>query len=377
MTCPPSPLSSFARLLQRRWLLVLLVAWPGWAMAFHVVFIDPGKHDEPYWVSVSQIMQAAAHDLQIDLEVLYAERDQLRMVQLGREVAARTHKPDYLIFTNEWLSAPPMMEAAEQAGIPYLLAYNTLNEEQRQSMGAPRQHYHHWLGSLVPDNVYAGEITGAALLRAAAQLPANRRPYKLIVLAGDRSTPASVERLQGLQKVLDRQTRGQVRLIQTVYGEWKRETAHQQMNWLLARTPDIDLIWAANDLMAFGAIDSLNEHDKPPGRNVLISAINNNEAAMRARRSGQFAALAAGHFMTGAFALVMLYDYHHGRDFADLGTEMRAPMFSLIDQEQAHRYLQKFTPGGAPAADLEFRRFSRHANPKLSRYRFNFGNILE
>jgi ABC-type sugar transport system substrate-binding protein len=373
-----SQLPSLPRLVHRlpRQCLLALALWPSWAAAFSVVFLDPGKHDEPYWVSAAQVMQAAAHDLDIELEVLYAERDPLRMIELARKVTARPHKPDYLILTNEWLSAPPMMQAAEHAGIPYLLAYNALNGEQRRRIGAPRQQYRHWLGSLVPDNVYAGEITAAALLQAANQLPLGKRPYKLIVMAGDHSTPASVERLQGLEKVLG-QAKGKVEVVQTVYGEWKRETAHEQMNWLLARTPDVDLVWAANDLMAFGAIDSLKEHGKTPGRDVLLSAVNNNEAAMQARYSGQLSALAAGHFMTGAFALVMLYDYRHGRDFADLGLEMRTPMFSLIGKEQAHRYLQKFTAAGAPAEDLDFQRFSRYARPKLSRYRFNFGNILE
>ena len=36
----------------------------------------------------------------------------------------------------------------------------------------------------------------------------------------------------------------------------------------------------------------------------------------------------SGHFITGAWTLVMIYDYHHGRDFADEGLELERPMFA-------------------------------------------------
>ena len=47
---------------------------------------------------------------------------------------------------------------------------------------------------------------------------------------------------------------------------------------------------------------------------------------MVALRSGRLAALAGGHFMSGAWVLVMLYDYHHGHDFADESLQLVRPM---------------------------------------------------
>jgi ABC-type sugar transport system substrate-binding protein len=350
---------------------------PASTLAFSVVFINPGSAKEPYWMSVGQVMQAAAQDLDIQLEVLFAERNPFRMIELARNVAARKQKPDFLILTNESQAALPMMAAAEQAHIPYLLTYNALTSAQRKSIGQPRQHYRFWLGSLIPDNVYAGKITASALFDMANRLPKSKRPYKLIVLAGDKATPASAERLAGLHAILERQPKQRIEVVRTVYGQWERETVREQMDWLLARSPDIDLIWSANDLMAFGAIDSLIAHNLRAGHDVLLSAINNDDEAMKARERGDFSVLAAGHFLTGAYALVMLYDYHNGRDFSDIGLEIRQPLFSLVNQEQAHSYLQRYSGGGYHFGRMDFKQFSRFANPKLSRYRFTFGNMLK
>lgn len=113
------------------------------------------------------------------------------MLELTREVVARAKKPDFLILVNERQTALPMMSAAGQAGIDYFLAYNTQTSKQRKITGQPRQHYKHWLGSLVPDNIYAGEISERDLLAAAAKLPKRNKPHKLVIVAGDKFTPAS------------------------------------------------------------------------------------------------------------------------------------------------------------------------------------------
>ena len=49
-----------------------------WVMAQSVVFINPGKTDEAYWVAAAQSMQQAARSLGMQLQVIYTERDRLR-----------------------------------------------------------------------------------------------------------------------------------------------------------------------------------------------------------------------------------------------------------------------------------------------------------
>ncbi|WP_024301390.1 ABC transporter substrate-binding protein [Pseudogulbenkiania sp. MAI-1] len=361
----------------RRWFGVLLplICWllPQPTLAFSVAFVNPGRHDEPYWLSASQAMQAAARDLDIELEVLYAERDHLKMIDLVRQVTARSQKPDYLIVVNEKLVAPAMLRLANAARLPTLLAYNELSPEQRAEIGRPRRQLRYWLGSLAPDNEQAGYDSLEALIAAARQRGLLNAPAELLMISGDPATPASVERLRGAQQALAAYP--QVRLVQVVNGMWQRERAYQQANWLLARHPRTRLIWTANDLMAFGVRQSLQEYGRQPGRDVLIATVNNSQEVMRARIDGEISALSGGHFLTGAWALVMLYDYAHGKDFATEGLELRKPIFGLITPAMAQRYLDKFA--GNDFDGIGFRRFSRRLNPTLRHYDFRFQRVLE
>ena len=85
---------------------------------FKVTFINPGISDinDPtggFWLSVSAFMSAAAKDLNIDLEILYSERDHVLMQKQAQEVARRKDPPYYLLVVNEKLSAGRMIEVAD------------------------------------------------------------------------------------------------------------------------------------------------------------------------------------------------------------------------------------------------------------------------
>jgi hypothetical protein len=95
--------------------------------------------------------------------------------------------------------------------------------------------------------------------------------------------------------------------------------------------------------------------------------------ALEAVKSGRLTALAGGHFITGAWALVMIYDYHHGRDFAQEGLELERPMFAELTPQLADRYIERFS-GGFGAID--FLRYSKARNPKLKSYDFGFAQLL-
>lgn len=85
-------------------------------------------------------------------------------------------------------------------------------------------------------------------------------------------------------------------------------------------------------------------------------------------------ALAGGHFIAGAFGLVMLYDYHHGRDFIDEGLELNRPMFILLNKEEARHFQMLF--GQMNFDKVNFRKFSKVLNPLLKKYDFSFRQLL-
>ena len=93
---------SLVRAVHVGWLACALL-FPMRAWCLSVTFINPGKANEVYWVTVSQVMQAAAFKLGIALEVTYLERDHAKAVEVARDIATRppARRPDYVLLDNE------------------------------------------------------------------------------------------------------------------------------------------------------------------------------------------------------------------------------------------------------------------------------------
>ena len=77
------------------------------ARELSVTFINPGaERSGDVWELMPRFMKAAADQLDIRLEVVYANRDRIRMVELARTIAARPAPPDYVVLVNEKERAP-------------------------------------------------------------------------------------------------------------------------------------------------------------------------------------------------------------------------------------------------------------------------------
>lgn len=346
---------------------------PASALALSMVFINPGKSTEPFWVMAIRNMQATADSLGIELEVLSAERDYLAQIRLTREVAERpqAQRPDYLIVVAEKGTLLTQLQLADQAGIATFLAFNTVADSDRSRVGHPRQRFPLWLGSLAPLAEEGGYLSAKALIEhALRQLPAGATP-ELIALAGDRSTDTSLKRNQGLHRALAEFP--QVRFRQLVYADWSYDKALEQAGYLFRRYPQAQLVWSGSDLLAFGAMQAL--HDSSADRQVFFSGINATSQALEALLDGRLSALSGGHHMAGAWALIMLYDHYHGLDFIETtdAAEQEYSMFALLDRHRAEQLLERH----AKMPTIDFCSHSRACNPARSRYDFSFASWLE
>ena len=346
------------------------------ARAQSVAFINPGKSGEIYWVTATQGMQAAAHSLGMTFEVQYAQREPLKTLEIAREMVARPagKRPEYIVVTDDYSVADRLLAIIDPAGVKTFLAYSSIPVDQRGGIGSPRGKYKGWLGSLEPQAEDAGYLTARALIERGKREKAFGPDGKLhmLAIAGDRSTPSSINRNQGMRRAVAEAP--MVVLEEEVYAAWARENAAQQAESLYRRYPDVKLVWAGNDLMAFGAMAAWEKRGGKPGVDAWFSGVNTSTEALEAVKSGRLTSLAGGHFITGAWALVMIYDYHHGRDFADEGLELRRPMFAEFTPLLADRYIEHFS-GGFDGVD--FSRYSKVKNPKLRRYNFGFAQLLE
>jgi ABC-type sugar transport system substrate-binding protein len=346
------------------------------AHAQSVAFINPGKSDEAYWVTATQAMQAAARSLGMTFEVQYAQREPLKTFEIARDLVARgaDKRPDYIVITDDYAVADQLLKIIEPTGVKSFLAYSSIPIDQRGGTGSPRGKYKGWLGSLEPRAEDAGYLTARALIERGRTERAFAPDGKLhmLAIAGDRSTASSLKRNQGMLRAAVEYPI--VVLDQEVYAAWTRENAAAQADWLYRLYPHLKLVWAGNDLMAFGAMTAWEKRAGKPGVDAWFSGINTSTEALEAIKSGRLTSLAGGHFITGAWALVMIYDYHHGRDFADEGLELERPMFAEFTPRLADRYIERFSRG---FDSVNFNRYSKVRNPQLKRYDFGFAQLLE
>lgn len=355
-------------------MMVCMLPRQGWAQS--VLFINPGYSSETYWQTASDAMAAAAASLRMPLEIRYAERNPLQAIAIAREVAARPKaaRPRFVVFVNENSVAPEILRTLESARIDNFMAFSGLQDAARAQLGQPREKFRHWLGSLEPQAESAGYLTAKALIdaaRASKIATAKDGKLQMLAIAGDKSTPTSIARNAGMRRAVAEAR--DVVLMQEVFGEWSRERAAEQMRVLIQRYPEVRTVWAGNDEMAFGAMDAWRARGGVPGQDGFFSAINTSAAALTAIRTRELSALAGGHFMAGAWALVMLYDYAHGRDFKSEGLELERSMFVLFDPATVDRFEKRFS---ASQNALDFRRYSKALNPSAGAYRFEIDRLL-
>ncbi|QNM98766.1 ABC transporter substrate-binding protein [Chitinimonas koreensis] len=330
---------------------LLLCSWMPAAAAERpprLVFINPGLHDESFWVTYAGLMEGAAHQLGWRLETRYAERDHLKMVALAQEALAAERKPDYLLIVNEKPVMVPVLLAAERAGVDVLLLSVGLNPQEQAIAGQPRTRFRHWIGTILPDNRQAGYLVARAVL---AERPTAAAPARLAVLRGVRATRADADRHLGLRRYLAEQ--GRAGIAYSFDANWRRDDARRQLGRLLGFDAAIDAVWAANDQMALGAADALSGRvaDGPAGRpsDVPVSGVLSSREGVEALAAGRLHTMPGGHLALGACAVLMLDDYRKGRDFARGGerggqAEVTVPIFEPVDRAGAASWLRLFDP---------------------------------
>ena len=302
----------------------------------HVVFLNPGEPVErgtgPYWRMVTQFMQPAVRSLGLHLEVLYAERDHLLMLRQAEDVARRSPAPDYVVIVNEKFAAQQMLKT--------LSRWPAKVFDTGRSSNILMEHFYRRLGNQEP---------------------------RIIGITGDPNTPASRERANGVKDYVAHAGRG--RIHQLAFGDSSYADGERKAAVLLACYPDTDIIWAANDSMALGALRAVQAREA----RVLVGGMAGLQDAITSVAEGGLAATSAG-YMIGAWAIVMLYDYHRGVDFAAHGgLAQKFDHMYVVHRENVSRFSDvalKRTEA------LDFRGYSKALNPGPGPYDFRLAGLV-
>jgi ABC-type sugar transport system substrate-binding protein len=305
----------------------LLILLPAPAHSFRVAVFTPTTEGNTYWPEVHAVMRGAAASLQ--LEVTFHEfdvSDRFAKAEEGVQILRTDPVPDAAIFSVAFGQAEPLMNAAEALGIPFFLNGPLFPEELATLGGSPRREYQNWIGYFHEDEEEKGYLLARELIAAARAIGrvASDGTVQVVGVGGDATWHGSVLREAGLRRAVAEDPAA--RLLQTVPTRWTPEEGREMTTRLLARYPEVTVVWAASDQLALGAAEGLRSLGMEPGQAAFTGGLDLSLVGLEAVRDGTLTATVAATALIWAEILVCLHHYLQGEDFADrFGTEIHFP----------------------------------------------------
>ncbi|MCP4162101.1 MAG: substrate-binding domain-containing protein [Deltaproteobacteria bacterium] len=353
-------------------LLSLFFVMDATAGSIRVTLLNPGG-EHWFWKMTINFMQAAAEDLDIELEVVSSKFNYGTILQ-AEKITNRNNPPDYIITGNEKSSAGRIIRIADRAGIKIFLFNNDfVDPRDIKKYGQPREKYKHWIGKLIPNNYSAGYQIGEILINEASQkgLIAKDGKVYIAAISGFLKTHASTERVRGLKKIVE-DYRDKAKLLHIVSGDWSEKRAEKISVGLFRRYKEINAFWGVNDSTALGAIKHAISIGKIPGKDIVFGGCGWYAPAIQKVKKGVLATTVGGHFMDAGWAMVLIHDYHHGKDF--INEPLKTTMHS-IDKSNVDKLKHVF--GKQEWEKIDFKKFSKIHNPDLKKYNFNLKAVLQ
>ncbi|MBN1379154.1 MAG: ABC transporter substrate-binding protein [Gammaproteobacteria bacterium] len=342
-----------------------------------VGFLCSAPPGHPFWGPVVQAMQAVANDLDIELIVKYDEtRSTYVTKRLGNHLISKGPKLDYFL-TKYWSSVTDShIQQAKERGTKVFVFNSDILREDYPTVGRrPREMHAHFIGQAVPDDRKAGYELASILVKRAQQIKAGSSDDKINVLALVAPAVSAVRyiRVEGLKTKIDEIP--EAILEDVVETNWESGSASQVIADLLQQYPQTDVIWSANEAIAWGAVQAVEKLNKIPGKDIIVGGFDWEDESIKAIADGRMTASMFGHFMEGAWALLLVHDYHYGFDFADdFGVRISTPLAAITTDNY-----EKYQPliQDADWEDIDFKKFSKKYNPQLKSYNFNINQFIK
>ena len=135
---------------------------------------------------------------------------------------------------------------------------------------------------------------------------------KIVILEGTAGAPTNRERLRGYKQALS-ETSG-INVLASAPGNYQQAAGKRVMAGLLKDYPEIDAVLSANDSMALGALEALNE----AGRTATVIGINGILPAVKQIEAGKLlATVDFNMFKIGCTATVAAPRYLHRETLPD------------------------------------------------------------
>lgn len=210
--------------------------------------------NNPFFDPMIKAAEAEAKALGCELEVQAPaqETDKERQFAIVQDVSARGVEAILIAPADSKGIVPALRQAAEKN----ILVINLDNRVDKDSASAAGLSLDSYVGA---DNEEGGRLAGEAMVEALGG------SGKVAVLEGIRGADNAEARKRGFEAGV----RGKLDVIASDTAEWDTQKAYAKFQSMLARHPDIQGLFCANDKMALGAMKAIKEAGKS-GKIVVI-----------------------------------------------------------------------------------------------------------
>jgi len=215
----------------------------------------------PFFVEMEKGARRAEKELGINLTVKTAAQETSieQQIQLVEDlVAAKVNA--IVIAPGDSQRLIPALKKAAEAGIKIVNIDNRLDPAGLKQAGLPAVPF------VSVDNEAGAYKAGKFLAEGITQ------PTKAAILEGIRSADNARQRTQGALRGL--QENSAIKVVASETANWKIDEAYSVTKQMFAKHPDIKLLFAANDVMAIGALKYLSEGKKADVKVAGYDALN-------------------------------------------------------------------------------------------------------
>jgi ribose transport system substrate-binding protein len=225
---------------------------------------------------------------------LHCESDSEKQLTLMKALIQEGGKDVvFNIDPNQSPDAKPIADLCKSAGVYFTTQWNKPDDLH------PWDYDPFWVAHMGVDGVPSGYFVAKSLFDAMGG------KGKVVALQGLLANVPAVQRFDGLKKALKEYPN--IELLGDQTAEWDRTKAFSVMEAFLAKYPDINGVWAANDNMGLGALEALRAAKK--NKTILVCGIDGTSEAIQATIDGEFAATVMNDPMwQGGMGLSLAYN---------------------------------------------------------------------
>ena len=340
----------------------LLCCFSSYGQKPHVIFIAPDPVDTKnvFWHEFIYMMNKSAEDLSINLEVIHSDSSRLMPLEIVKSISERDVLPTAIVMLAHLRVFPKILQITESKKIYTFVVNYQPDMQDLLQIGYPREKFKYWLGNITPNDQQGGYLLADRLFSMAKNSP----PYFTIGFTGAYDSFFVKDRIKGLNKAVNNHV-PDIELQQIFNAEWDYRKTQSMLPKVMHRYPDTTIFWSAGGGMSLGLLPLIEQF---PEREYIIGEMEWSDSVFKHMMKGHIQAAVGGHFMEGAWALILIHDYLNGLDFIDdIGVDYKSN-FTLLTEDSLKQHQKYYL--NKQWREINFQHFSKFYNHEIQRYHF-------